>query len=226
MATGVIANILAAVSPNPVGYSPTWLGFCDDFYETLNTSRWATVKDSGASAAITADAANGVLLLSSTATTDDDGALVQSVSEFILPTTGKRFAVEAKVKISVADQTDFFFGLSQKAATNPEAILTASNRIGFQVDDGNPSILCKSENTDVETSKDSELDFADATYRVLGISYDGAGVVSYYIDGTLVHTVTTNIPATELAIAMFHLSGNATGTRTTTWDYVSVMVER
>jgi hypothetical protein len=195
----------------------------DHFENTLETAKWETVKDAGASAA-TADAANGLLTLSSAATTDNDGALVQSANEFVLPTSGKRFAVEAKVKVADADQTDFFFGLAQTAATNPEACLTASNRIGFQVDDGNASILCKSENTDVETSKDSDLDFADATYRTLGVYYDGT-LLYFYIDGTLVNTISTNIPATELGISMFHLSGDASGTKTSIWDYVDCLVE-
>ena len=205
---------------------PDWLFVHDDFNQTLDSNRWATVKDSGASAAVGSDAAMGTLVLSSAATTNDDGALVQSAQEFVLPAANKRFAAEIRVKFSDADQHDFFFGFSQKAATNPENILTASNRIGFQINDEDASILCKSEAADVETSKDSESDAADDTYVVLGVSYDGNGRLTYYVNQSPVAAIETNIPATELAVAYFNLSGNNSGTHTSTADYITYCVER
>jgi hypothetical protein len=191
-----------------------------------DTMSFDIIKDASASAICEADQPNGVLLMSSAATTNDDGNLVQSLNEFVRPTAGKRFAMEVRVKASDADQADLFFGLAQRAATNPENTLAASNRIGFQVNDENASILLTSEAADIATTKDSEQDLADDTYRVLGLSYNGAGKLDFHIDQSPVGTIESNVPATELAIALFNLSGNNTGTHTARVDYVTVVVER
>lgn len=198
-----------------------------DFETTLDTTNvWSVVKDASASVAIASDTQHGAVVLSSAATTNDDGALLQSIQEHFKLESGKRFAIRARIKNSDADQHDFFFGIAQKAATNPENCLTVSNRVGFQINDEDASILCKSELSDLETSVDSQLDQADDTYRVFGISYDGSGRIQYEIDGTAVAVISTNIPTTELAIALFNLSGNNTGTHTCTCDYIEVAAER
>ena len=53
--------------------------YMDDFTGVTldNTNDWTVVKDSGASAAIAADVVGGAVTLSSTATTDNDGASIQ-----------------------------------------------------------------------------------------------------------------------------------------------------
>lgn len=208
-----------------------WLVFEDDFTtegasNVPDTFKWDVIKDSSAATTIEADQANGVALLSSAATTNDDGNLVQSLNEFVLPTSGKRFAFECRIKSADADQMDVFVGLAQRAATNPENTLTASNRIGFQINDESASILCKMEKADLETSVDSQVDAVDATYIKLGFAYDGGDSVEFEVDGQSVAVIRENIPATELAIALFQLSGNNTGTHTLRCDYVRCAVER
>lgn len=208
-----------------------WLVFEDDFTtegasNVPDTFKWDVIKDSSAAATIEADQANGVALLSSAATTENDGCLVQSLNEFVLPTSGKRFAFECRIRSADADQMDVFVGLAQRAATNPEATLTASNRIGFQINDESASILCKMEKADLETSVDSQVDAVDATYITLGFAYDGGDSVEFEVDGQSVAVIRENIPATELAIALFQLSGSASGTHTLRCDYVRCAVER
>lgn len=220
---GALDAVFTEAAENPA----LWLQYEDDFFSTLSTSMWETVKDSGASAAIASDSSYGNLLLTSAATTDDDGALVQSNQEFVLPASGKRIALSAYVQINDAAQTELFFGLAQTAATNPENILTVSNRIGFQKNDGDASLLCKSEASDVETSIDSQQDMVDDTYVLLEILKDSDGSVTFYVDGEAVGAhITTNVPATELGVAMYSLSGVNTGTKVSTWDYVRLAVER
>jgi len=62
-----------------VGVWPDQAVLYDDFTGILldATNDWTVVKDSGATAAISADTATGVLALTSAATTDDDGASIQ-----------------------------------------------------------------------------------------------------------------------------------------------------
>ena len=94
----------------------------DDFYEGAvdTTLRWTIVKDSGASAAIVADATGGEIALTSTATTENDGASIQGKHEiFSLPTTaGDSIWFETRIKTSDADQMDILVGLTETFATN------------------------------------------------------------------------------------------------------------
>lgn len=203
------------------GFNLDMIRVFDDFTAVAvdSTNAWTVVKDSSASVAIVADTAGGEIALTSAATTDNDGASIQG-NEIFLPAAGKNIWFEARVKMSSVADMDAFVGLSQNFATNPEAVLTASNRIGFQINDGDASILCKTEAADSETSTDSGVDGVDATYIRLGFLVRGTTGVEFYVNRQLVATHSTNIPTTELAIALFELSGSVTGTRSLTCDYV------
>jgi hypothetical protein len=199
----------------------------DDFVGVAldSTNDWTVVKDSGASAGIGADIVGGVLELTSAATTDNDGASVQG-NEIFKPAADKQIWFETRLQCNDVDQNDICVGLTVNFATNPEAMLTASDRIVFQVDDGNASILCKTEASNVETSTDSGVDLVDNTYVTLGFRVNGTGQVEFYVNRQWVATHTTNIPATELAVAAMSLSGDALGTHKTTVDYLFAAATR
>jgi hypothetical protein len=105
-------------------------------------------------------------------------------------------------------------------------MLTAADRICFEVDDGDASILCKTEAGGTETSTDSGVDLVDDTYVTLSIRVTGTGIVQFFVEHKLVATHTTNIPVTELAVAAMSLSGSATGTRRTRIDYLFAAATR
>lgn len=211
----------------PLTFDLDYIVFFDDFLGAVfnATDTWTVVKDASAAVAIEADTAGGAAILSSATTTEDDGASIQG-NEIFIAAAGKKIWFEARVKVSDADQNDMFVGLCENFATNPEAALTASNRIGFQIDDGNASILTKTEKVDVETSKDSEKDAADATYVKLGFMVTGVDKVEFFVNRQKVSEHTTNIPLVEMTPAFFGLSGNATGTHTRTIDYIFVAATR
>lgn len=220
-------DVFAEAYRNPTD----WMFYEDDFLaegasNVPDTFKWDIIKDSSAATTVEADQIHGVALLSSAATTNDDGNLLQSLNEFIKPTTGKRFAFECRLKSADADQMDIMVGLAQRSATNPENCLTADNSIAFHVVDENASILCKSRASDIETSKDSDVDLADDTYVKLGFAYDGAGNIDYHVNDSPVARISSNIPATELAVILYQLSGNNTGTHTMRVDYVRACSER
>lgn len=211
----------------PIQHDPDYVAWMDDFIEVVDeTNVYVVVKDTSASVATAADVLNGEVVLSSEATTDDDGSTLQTQSEAWGLNSGKQLWFEARVKLSDADQMDAFVGLCKNVSTNPEAVLTDPDRLGFQVNDGNASILAKSEKNGTETSTDTGEDAADATYVKLGMHYDGNSV-HYYVDRQKVASHSTNLPDDEqLAVTLFELSGNATGTKTLTADYVMVVSER
>ena len=63
----------------PVDKNPDFVTYMDDFTGIAldTTNDWTVVKDSSATAALGADAESGTLVLTSQATTDNDGASVQ-----------------------------------------------------------------------------------------------------------------------------------------------------
>lgn len=207
----------------PQAFAPEYVQQWYDFVEVTDdeTNLYTVVKDASASVAIAADTANGRLLLTSAATTNDDGASIQG-NEIWLPAAGRTIWFETLLQISAAGDQELYAGLSQNFATNPEAVLTASNRIGFQVNDADASILCKTEAADTETSTDSGVDIVSATDIRLGFKVIGTTTVEFYINRNLVATHTTNIPTTELAFALYELSGSNTGTMSASIDYVGV----
>lgn len=195
--------------------------FFDDFNKIAinSTNDWTVVKDSGASVALGTDANFGTVVLTSAATTDDDGASIQS-QEIFLPAAGKKIWFETRLQGSSVADMDVFVGLSENFATNPEAVLAASNYIGFRITDGSALIYMQTEASDTQTSTSSTVSAVDATNIILGFVVDGTSKVTYYINREEVGSITTNIPTTELAVALFSLSGSITGTRSMTVDYV------
>ena len=216
------STYFAGMSDLPVSFNLSTFSLLDDFVGVAidSTNNWTVVKDSGAAVAIVADTVGGEVALTSTATTDDDGASIQG-NEIFSVAADKVLYFQTRVKCNDADQTDLCFGLTVNFATNPEAMLTAADRIVFQVNDGNASILCKTEKDGTETSTDSLVDLEDNTYVVLGFAVSGTGSVQFFINGKLVATHLTDIPDDEnLALAAMSVSGSATGTRATTIDYI------
>tara|TARA_R110000772_G_scaffold20946_4_gene57984 strand:+ start:10386 stop:11024 length:639 start_codon:yes stop_codon:yes gene_type:complete len=205
----------------PQSVNPDFFVIDDDFLGVVfnATDSWTVVKDSGASVALAADTLGGAVLLSSAATTDDDGASIQG-NEVFAATADKNIYFGARVQNESVAAIDFCVGLVENFATNPEAILTSPNRIAFQIDDGSGLIICKTEASGTETSTTTAVTAVDDTYNKLEISVSGTSVVKFYIDGQLVATHSTNIPTAGITPAMGHISGSATGTRTSQADYI------
>jgi hypothetical protein len=194
------------------------------------TLRWTIVKDSGAAAAIVADARSGELSLTSANTTDNDGASIQGKQEyFSLPSTaGDKLYYETRVKASDVDQMDVLVGLTETFTTNPEAALLSANIIGFLLTDGSAVIAGVTEASDTATTVtlDTTLStLTNDTYVTLGFvatkaNSDGNNKVDFYINRKYAGTSTTNIPTANMKMMAMSVSGDATGQKITTLDYM------
>jgi len=212
----------------PIGQETDYHTWMSDFDKTLDaTNEYVVVKDGGATAAIGTDAAQGTLIITSTATTDNDGGLVMSIQESWKLATGKPCWFRTKVKNNKVAQSELFFGLAVQVATNPENCATAADRIGFEVLDGDASILYVGEKGGaLNTGTDSGIDMVNDIYVDLAFYFNGKGRVDYYINEVKIAS-DTNVPDDEeLAIALYSLSGDNLGTRATTIDYVYVCQKR
>jgi hypothetical protein len=198
----------------------------DGVAHNTNGAVGTVVKDAGAAVAIVAGAVGGKLRITSTATTDNDGGSVQGPEIFKLA-AGRDIWFETSIALSDADQMDFFGGFGLTFATNPENLLAVTDKIGFQIDDGNASILCKTTKNSTTTSTDSGVDAADGVAVKLGMRIIGTGTVEFYVNDALVATHTTNVvDDEELCLAFYSLSGDATGTKTCDIDYVYAAMTR
>jgi hypothetical protein len=229
-ARGSLENLKQSMWPDQFTYM-------DDFYEGAvdTTLKWTIVKDSGASAAIVADAEGGEIALTSTATTDNDGASIQGKHEiFALPSTaGQSIWYETRVKVSDADQMDLLVGMTETFTTNPEAALASANIIGFLLTDGSAVIAGVTESggtaTTVTFDDTTKSTLADDTYVTLGFKAttgNSTNVVKFYINRQEVGSSTTNIPTANLKLTAMSLSGDATGTKATTIDYITASQDR
>ena len=216
---------------------PDQFTYFDDFNQGAldATHNWTIVKDSSATAAVVADSLNGEVNLTSANTTDNDGASIQAKQEsFALPTTaGNKLYFETRVKISDATQTDFLVGFTETFATNPENALLSSNVIGFVKVDGSAIVKGTTESGDTQTL----VEFADTTkstmendtYVTLGLvatKNDSTNKVQFYINRNLVGTSTTNIPTANMKVMAMSVSGDATGQKITTVDYIMAAQDR
>ena len=213
--------------------------FLDDFTGVVldATNDWTVVKDSGATVAITADAATGVVALTPAATTDNDGASIQGNEIWQLPTTaGEKLYFESRFSIATTagdsvGQRDVWVGLTENFATAPENAFLATNRIGFQLDDGSSltRLISESGGTETETELATTYNLTDDTYVTLGfIATKGTttDTVEYYHNRKLVGTHTTNVPTDLLTPAMVEVSGDGTGTKSMNVDYIMAAVDR
>ena len=227
-----LENLQVGVWPDQTVYLDDFTGIALDA-----TNDWTVVKDSGASVAISADTAAGVVALTSTATTDNDGASIQGNEIFQLPTTaGEKLYFESRFFASTTagsgvGQMDIWVGLTENFATNPENAFLATNRIGFQLDDGSSltRLISESGGTETETELAAAYNLTDDTYVTLGfIATKGTSTdtVQFYYNRQLVGTHTTNVPTALLTPAMVEVSGDATGTKSMSVDYIMAAVDR
>ena len=208
----------------PIDKNPDFVTYMDDFTGIAldATNDWTVVKDSSATAALGADAENGTLVLTSQATTDNDGASVQG-NEIYALSSSRDIWFETKLFITddEGDAMDVCVGLTLNFATNPEAMLTATDRIVFQIDDGDSNIDCVTEKDGTATTTDSGVDIVPGTYITLGFHVKETGSVEFFVNRNLVATHTDNLPDNEnLTIGAMELSGSATGTKSATIDYL------
>lgn len=193
----------------PVMGDPDYVFFMDDFTGIAIdvTNDWTLVEDSNSTQTIEGDTLGGRLRLF--ATTDDEGTSLQG-NEIFEVSAGKELWYETKIQSNEPVQVDLCMGLTITFASNPEAMLTAADRIVFQKDDGSASIFSITEDSNTETKKDTGIDLGTATDMTLGFRVIGDSTVLFYINRVLVSTHTTNVVTNQnLKLAVMLLCGDA-----------------
>ena len=234
------SNARTGLSDLAIGMNPDQLILWDDFDKELDTS-FTVVKDSSADVSIAADTLFGVLKITSQATTDNSGGSIQGNEIFQLPATeGQKIWFEARYFVdstsgSGAGQMDTFVGLTENFATDPENGLDRANRIGFQMDDGSASLKVVSGTTGPLLNSQtlaSKYDVVDGTYQTVGFTLTkgsavgGTNVIEFFVNRKKVATVTDIITTELITPAAVSMSGDATGTKSMSVDYILAAQDR
>jgi len=135
---------------------------------------------------------------------------------------------ETRIKTSDVDQMDILVGMTETFTTNPEAALLSANIIGFLLADGSAVISGVTEATGTATTVtlDTSLStLTNDTYVTLGFvatkgDTSANDKVDFFINRKFAGTSKTNIPTANMKIMVMSLSGDATGTKVTTLDYM------
>lgn len=191
----------------------------DDFMDDHDlTNSWTLTQATTGTFALT-DAVHGVALLDCNSTTAAQGANLQymsTVGERVLPAAGRTIVLESRVKAAdIATGPEFFFGLhtvdTTIIASSDLSDGTGQSFAGFgSVTDDGVLVSFTANNTSRTVGTTTLHTLVDDTYVKLGIVINGVTNVEFYVNGDLKETVTTTVPAEEMAVSYVCQSGGTT----------------
>lgn len=153
--------------------------FEEDF-DYFDTGHWTivTTEITGTATEAVADMENGVLVVTNgSADNDLDEILVPS--ETFQLTDNYPLYAEIKFKISLATESDFYFGLIASGGSGYYAGI--DDGVYFRKDDGDANIdFCTEYNASV-TATDTGEDIEALTWIRLGFHWDGDGTIRYFV---------------------------------------------
>lgn len=219
--------------------SAEWVVLFDDFLQaeqaTENLLGWTTITDAGATA-VDGNEHGGVIDVTSDGV--DEG--MSFYANLGVQLNGKKFFMEARVKVEDADDNIVCIGLSDlTSTTNPEDLWTTQPdfiALGTVTDgDATPKLVYDKNNGGpvTQAATGTTYDLQDDTWHVLAISFNGAttltdGSLKAYLDGKEIISATTEAQVPDdLPLAPFfgfRLEDDATDVMSI--DYIRVVVER
>jgi hypothetical protein len=214
MSTGFKEPLVHSTTSNQAPYpyrsgmgmvnSAEWIVFFDDFTGVTSSNAptgWTAIIDTGATAVDGAEH-GGVIDISSDGADEGVGLYLPKSIQL----GGKKFFMEARVKVEDADDNIVAFGLSDLVATtDPEDLYDTSNADGISFGtttdgDATPKLVYDKNNGGpvTNTPTGTGFDLSDATWHTLGIFYNGAttaddtGFLGAYVDGNLATSAGTD----------------------------------
>lgn len=170
--------------------------------------------------------AGGVALITTGAVTAGQGVTFQAAAPMVALGTTKAFWAETRCQytgLSTTPKVQFAFGLAAVGSTaliTSNALDTTKDFIGYAGVSTTGVITSNTTASSVNTTG-AGFTWADSVWRKLGI-YATPTSVAFYVDGLVVNTITTNIPAGALA-PIFVAQANATVTGVLNCDYFRVI---
>jgi len=196
--------------------------YFNDFHEdVVGWTETATSVGVGTSAAAIADAAGGILQIT-TAANEDDGLFLESQGESFLLESGKKTWVKARFSVGDAIQSDLIVGLHSTDTTPLDAAL----RFAFISEDGSAALFFNVDDNTTDADSGTVATLADDTFVQVAAYYDGGTKITLYLNDVPVQTMTSvSLPGAEMAMGIGYLNG-AAGAETSDFDYIMVVKER
>jgi len=192
----------------------------EDFNHFTTTQRGLTsvLTNTGAAAAYGTEMGGILEIQTSDGTVaDNDESYVGSTTPFILPGAGQDIWAEFRVKFVEAntDDANIIVGLSSLYSANmllDNGAGPAANYSGalFYKVDGGTVWNCETSTTTSQTTITSVATRRSGVWTRLGIHITGTSKADFYIDGVLVATSSTYLPAAVMGILMGVKNGTTT----------------
>jgi len=202
------------------GLDPTkWRKWYEDWtvYDEAQTDtpEWTLTQTGTVDAIVTP----GDLTLTMTAATNSQGQLQLDHGHFFPCITGKKSILETKIKIEKASggtigQDGFVVGLSEVATTTnfmdapPPTALAVDDFWGFLSYDATTDIVCTQGEAGTFSDETGAATYADDTWMVLSIYWDGT-TSTFYKDDVGICQITTNPPISVVAPVIYVAAGEA-----------------
>lgn len=204
-----------------------------DQYTVADWTVTTTEAGQGAASEAVIDMVNGVLLVTNDVADDDSDELVWAVKTFNLK-TGFPLYFEVRIKVSDVLQSDLWFGLVDTTAGYFGG--GVDNGAYFLKADGSAALYGVTEDGGVAAAHLLGVSLVNATWVRLGIHWDGAGTVRFFVftDSvpsqvcTAVHEVTTYIPddAADLLAPGFGIRNGEAAAKSLWIDYLKAVQYR
>ena len=233
-----MANLLVTRFPNGVTNVAENDLFCDlampdptqfhtyfNDFDTYAAGDWTVTETSSTATQALADGDGGWLLLTNS-DQDDSLCALQKVGESFLMEAGKKAFFKARFKVNDATESDVVMGLQVTDATP----LSVTDGIYFLKSDGAATVdlICRKNATTGSVTETAVATMADDTFVTLGWYYDGAGLITYSVNGTVTGSMDASssyLPDTDLTVS-FAIQNGAGAAKTMTVDYIYAAKQR
>jgi len=138
-----------------------------------------------------------------------------------LPAANYHMWFEARMKVTDADDLDWFLGLAVNDAnvfsTDPTEL------VAFRGDDGDANIDFQVRSGGTGAQADTGVDLSDNAWTRLGFHVNGTTSVTPYINDTAYTAVTANIPTAAMKLTFGVLNGATTTTNALILDWIRII---
>jgi len=198
----------------------------NDFHTYVAGDWTVTETQAGATQAISAGAAGGVLLLTNDAGNTDVNQL-QLASETFKYVAGKQFWMKARFALTATLAN--FGAVIGLAITDTTATAAVSDGIFWRKASGASTLEFVVEKDSTETASGTLATMVSGTFVTVAAYYNGKDEIECWVDGVKTATITTltNVPDDEeLAITIASVNATTGAANVLSVDYLFVAIER
>jgi hypothetical protein len=198
----------------------------DDFHTYVAGDWTVTETQAGATQAISAGAAGGVLLLTND-TGNTDVNQLQLASETFKHVAGKQWWM--KTRFALTATLDNFGAVIGLVITDTSAAAGATDGIYFRKASGASTLEFVIEKDSTETTSGTLATMVTATFIEVAAYYNGKDAIECWVNGVHTATITTltNLPDDEeLAVTIATVNATTGAANVLSCDYLFIAVER